>query len=91
MKESAQTIGFVSDGTFSLAEAQRVLDARGVVAEESAGGLRFVPDDPSFPTTTLHPGGRIDVHPETADDLRLDEYVKQLGAWLHVTLQRATK
>lgn len=88
MSEPAATRRYISDGTYSLDDRRETLAAAGTLVGGPDGTTRFVPDDPSFPTTVFRPGGIIEVCLSPADDV--DAYIARLSAWLGVALQAVT-
>ncbi len=91
MPREPATARYIADGTFSLEEAKEALSGAGVYVERPSGEAKFVPDDPSFPTTFLLPDGTVEVEPDSVDPKALAEYVERLSSWLGVPLQRVGK
>jgi hypothetical protein len=88
-KTKAETITYLPDGSFSLDDVRRRLDPHGVTLDLPTGEIRFVPDDPTFPTTLFLPTGRLQVQLDGGESPRLDQYIKELSAWLKVGFEKA--
>ena len=88
MGRKASTARYITDGTFSLEEARSALSDAGVYLEGPSGEAKFVPDDPSFPTTFLLPDGTVEVELDSVDAKALEDYLGRLSSWLGVPLQR---
>lgn len=69
-------------------DVRETLTGAGALVEQPSGEARFVPDDPSFPTTIFRADGRIELQVDSADETRLDRYLGALTSWLGVSLQR---
>ena len=91
MPREPATARYIADGTFSLEETGETLSHAGVYLEGPSGEAKFVPDDPSFPTTFLLPDGTVEVEVDSVDPKALAEYVERLSSWLGVALQRIGK
>ena len=91
MGQQQRTIRYISDGTYSVEESRAILSTQGEVVSQSSGDTKFVPDDPSFPTTFFRTDGVIEMALDPSGEVRLDRYVKQLSKWLRVRLQRLDK
>jgi hypothetical protein len=87
MAAATQSIRYISDGTFSVLQARSTLDAHGVVVRMPSGETKYVPDDPTYPTTIFRLDGQIEFLLESSEELRKDEYAKDLSEWLGVKLQ----
>jgi hypothetical protein len=88
-KAKIEIVTYLPDGAFSLDDVRRRLDPHGVTLDLSDGELRFVPDDPTFPTTVFTSTRRIQLHLDSAESPRLDEYIKELSTWLQVGFKKA--
>jgi len=87
MHTQAKTLYYVSDGTFSVEVCRPALERNGELLVLATGEAKFVPDDPTFPTTVFRRDGVIELHVEDPKDTRLGEYIKSLSGWLKVGLQ----
>ena len=87
-KAKIQIVTYLPDGSFSLDDVRRRLDPHGVTLDLPDGEIRFVPDDPTFPTTVFTRTRRIELHLESAESPRLEEYIKELSAWLKVGFEK---
>lgn len=88
MSRQQNILRLVTDGTVSLTDVRRTLATHGELVGGDAGPVRFVPDDPSFPTTVFQGDGLIELDLTSAADLRLEKYLAELSSWLTVGLQR---
>jgi hypothetical protein len=90
-KAKVEIVTYLPDGSFSLDDVRRRLEPHGVTLDLPlpAGGVRFVPDDPTFPTTIFTTTRRIEFHLQKAESPRLEEYLKNLSAWLQVGFKKA--
>jgi hypothetical protein len=87
MARQRKIVRYVTDGTYSVAESRAALESQGVLLDLSSGDVKFVPDDPTFPTTLFKADGAIEMRLEPAGEMRLEEYVRQLSKWLGAALQ----
>ena len=87
MAKASKTVRYISDGTFSLDELHDELEAHGAMVGQDDGAVKFVPDDPTFPTTLFGRDGVIEMLVKAGSETRLDLYIEELGRWLSVKLQ----
>ena len=87
MTTQTKTLYYVTDGTYSVESSWAVLAHNGELAPQASGDTKYVPDDPTFPTTVFRGDGVIELQIEASNGVRLDEYVRELSAWLKVGLQ----
>jgi len=88
MAEQEDILRLMTDGTLSVDDVRRRLAAHGELVGGDAGRpLRFVPDDPTFPTTVFLGDSLVELALKTASDIRLEKYLKDLSSWLGVGLQ----
>ena len=78
---------YITDGTFSMDDVRPRLSSAGEVLDQPSGDVRFVPDDPSFPTTVFRQDGIIELATGGPGEVRLAAYLDQLASWLGVSLQ----
>lgn len=88
MSTQQNILRLVTDGTVTLADVREKLAMHGELVGGDSGPARFVPDDPSFPTTILQSDDLIELDLGSATDIRLEKYLEELSSWLGVGLQR---
>jgi len=79
---------YITDGTFSMDDVRPRLSSTGELLNQPSGDVRFVPDDPSFPTTVFRQDGIIEFQAGTSGDAGVAAYLDQLASWLGVSLHR---
>jgi hypothetical protein len=87
MAEQEDILRLMTDGTLGVDDVRRRLTAHGELVGGDGSPLRFVPDDPTFPTTVFQGDSLVELSLKTASDLRLEKYLKDLSSWLGVALQ----
>lgn len=89
MSARKSTIRYVPDGMFNVGDLRARLSGHGALVSADEGRVKFVPDDPGYPTTVFDPDGIIEMDVPGPEAVRLEEYAEALGEWLGTDLQRA--
>jgi hypothetical protein len=87
MATKAKTLRYVSDGTYSVKDSRPALERHGELVSTPAGDTKFVPDDPTFPTTVFRRDGIVEFYLDDPQEARVEEYVALLSRWLKAGLQ----
>ncbi len=88
-KNKVEIVTYLPNGSFSLDDVRRRLEPHGVTLDLPEGEIRFVPDDPTFPTTIFTKTRRIELRLESAEGPRIEEFIKELSGWLKVGFEKA--